>query len=135
MLYFLLIKLCVIDSMYQYSLSAFTYFFFKAIEKTGQFENEEDRVTNMRDTIRMVIYQWVSRGLFEKHKLVFLVQLTFRLMQKKIFTVDYTAAQMLFFIMGPIVTGQANPVKKWLPDVAWYTIQAMIQLEGFEKFS
>ena len=35
MLYFLLIKLCVIDSMYQYSLSAFTYFFFKAILSVG----------------------------------------------------------------------------------------------------
>ena len=98
MLYFLLIKLCVIDHMYQYSLQAFTYFFFKAIEKTGDFENEDERVLSMRSTIRMTIFQWVSRGLFEAHKLVFLCQLTFRLMQKKIFTVDYTAQQMTFFI-------------------------------------
>jgi len=39
----------------------------------------------------MTIYQWVSRGLFEKHKQIFLGQLTFRLMQKNILdTVDYT---------------------------------------------
>ena len=71
MLYFLLIKLCVIDHMYQYSLQAFQYFFFKAIEKTPDFEAEDDRVNAMQAMIRMQIYQWVCRGLFEQHKLVF----------------------------------------------------------------
>jgi len=33
MLYFLLIQLCIVDHMYQYSLESFTTFFFKAIEK------------------------------------------------------------------------------------------------------
>lgn len=34
MLYFLLIQLCIVAHMYQYSLESFTTFFFKAIEKT-----------------------------------------------------------------------------------------------------
>jgi len=34
--------------------------------------------------IRIVIYQMVSRGLFERHKQIFLSQLIFRLMQKGI---------------------------------------------------
>lgn len=67
MLYFLLIQLMVVDHMYQYSLEAFTFFFFKAIEKTEQFEDEEPRVLALRQTIRMTIFQWVSRGLFVKH--------------------------------------------------------------------
>ena len=41
MLYFLLITLCVVDHMYQYSLESFSTFFFKAIEKTESFEDEE----------------------------------------------------------------------------------------------
>jgi dynein heavy chain len=41
MLYFLLITLCVVDHMYQYSLESFVTFFFKAIEKTAEFEEEE----------------------------------------------------------------------------------------------
>ena len=44
MLYFLLIQLCIVDHMYQYSLESFTTFFFKAIDKTEQFEEEEPRV-------------------------------------------------------------------------------------------
>jgi dynein heavy chain, axonemal len=68
MLYFLLIQLCIIDKMYQYSLESFTTFFFKAIEKTELSEDDEIRVLALRDVIRMTIYQYVSRGLFEKHK-------------------------------------------------------------------
>lgn len=41
MLYFLLISLCVVDHMYQYSLESFTKFFFKAFEKTEEFEEDE----------------------------------------------------------------------------------------------
>ena len=54
--------------MYQYSLESFTTFFFKAIEKAEVFEDEEPRVLALREMIRMTIYQWVARGLFEKHK-------------------------------------------------------------------
>ena len=68
MFYFLLIQLCIIDKMYQYSLESFTTFFFKAIEKTEMNDDDEIRVLALRDVIRMTIYQWVSRGLFEKHK-------------------------------------------------------------------
>jgi dynein heavy chain len=56
MLYFLLISLCRVDPMYQYSLESFTTFFFKAIEKTELFEEEEPRVLALREMIRMTIY-------------------------------------------------------------------------------
>ena len=56
MLYFLLIQLCIVDHMYQYSLESFVTFFFKAIEKTEDFEEEEARVVALREMIRMTIY-------------------------------------------------------------------------------
>jgi hypothetical protein len=49
MLYFLLIQLNIIDKMYQYSLESFTVFFFKAIEKTEQSDDDETRVVALRD--------------------------------------------------------------------------------------
>jgi len=101
MFYFLLIQLCIIDKMYQYSLESFTTFFFKAIEKTELNEDDEIRVSSLREVIRMTIYQWVSRGLFEKHKQIFRSQLTFRLMQKKIINVEYTEREMSFLLTCP----------------------------------
>jgi len=102
--------------MYQYSLESFTTFFFKAIDKTEEFDDEEPRVLALRQSIRMTIYQWVSRGLFERHKQIFLCQLTFRLMQKQILTVDYTEQEMQFLIHRPTKVDTPNPLKKWLPD-------------------
>ena len=122
MLYFLLITLCVVDHMYQYSLESFVTFFFKAIEKTALFDEEEPRVLALREMIRMTIYQWVSRGLFEKHKQIFMSLVVFRIMQKKIIDVDYTVQQMNFLLRCPIKTDVMNPLKDWLPDLAWYSI-------------
>ena len=56
------------------------------------------RVPALIQSIRLTIYQWVSRGLFERHKQIFLSQLTFRLMQKGILDVTYTPQQMNFLI-------------------------------------
>jgi dynein heavy chain, axonemal len=76
--------------MYQYSLESFTQFFFKAIEKTPAIEDDETRVIELRQNIRLTIYQWVSRGLFERHKTILLALITFRLMQKGILAVEYS---------------------------------------------
>jgi dynein heavy chain len=121
--------------MYQYSLESFVTFFFKAIEKTELFEEEEQRVLALREMIRMTIYQWVSRGLFEKHKQIFLTQLTFRLMQKQILQVEYTGKEMNFLLRCPLKTDVPNPLKEWLPDLAWYSIQRLIEIDGFEQFA
>lgn len=48
MLYFLLIQLCIIDHVYQYSLKSFEFFFFKAIENTDANEDEEIRGKDLR---------------------------------------------------------------------------------------
>ena len=135
MLYFLLIQLCIVDHMYQYSLESFTTFFFKAIQKTETFEDEEPRVLALRDMIRMTIYQWVSRGLFEKHKQIFRTQLTFRLMQKQILQIEYTEKEMYFLLNCPPRTDVPNPLKDWLPNLAWYSMQRLIEIEGFELFA
>ena len=66
------------EHMYQYSLESFKKFFFKAIERTTV--KDETRTEELRKNIRYTIYQWISRGLFERHKLIFLTLITFRLM-------------------------------------------------------
>lgn len=125
MLYFLLISLCVIDHMYQYSLESFIRFFFKAIEKTA--EKDETRIAKLIESIRITIYQWVSRGLFEKHKLIFLTLITFRLMQKKLIDVAYTAEEMEFLIKAIPRVGVENNLD-WLPNTAWDLVQGLIGL-------
>jgi dynein heavy chain len=89
MLYFLIIKLGVVDHMYQYSLESFSVFFFKAMDKCESFENDDERVQALVQMIRMTIFTWVARGLFERHKQIFMSLLTFRLMQKGLLDCEY----------------------------------------------
>lgn len=121
--------------MYQYSLESFITFFFKAIEKTEPDEDDENRVLALREEIRRTIYQWVSRGLFEAHKQIFMCLITFRLMQKNILEVEYTIQQMQFLFKCSPKTDVPNPLKDWLPDIAWYSVQRLIELESFENFA
>jgi dynein heavy chain len=137
MLYFLLIQLNVVEFMYQYSLQQFQNFFFKAIEMTPECEDEVQRGIDLRQKIREVIYKWVSRGLFERHKQIFQGQLVFRLMAKKIVDVNYTFLHMDFLINCPIKNDPTNPnpCKKWLSNEAWGSVLKLCEIEEFANIA
>ncbi|KAL7445854.1 hypothetical protein ACHAXM_010428 [Skeletonema potamos] len=135
MLYFLLTKLCVIDHMYQYSLDSFLTFFEKSVRKAPAKEDLHERVMSLRDSLRMCIFTWVSRGLFERHKLIFLAQLTFNLMKRgTIGTDDWNETQFQFLIRAPMKASDPNPLM-WLPPNAWASTAALAELEDFGKFT
>ena len=150
MLYFLLTQLCTIDHMYQYSLDSFVFFFLKSIQKAAPADSPEARVLNLRESLRMTIYTWVSRGLFERHKLIFLAQLTFNLLQRGVLGGDGAAssstssspslptkvprAHFQFLLRGPKKQTAENPLS-WLPMPAWQAVQALSDLDGFGKFA
>lgn len=58
-----------------------------------------------------------------------------RLMQKKILHVDYSEKEMYFLLNCPSSSVIANPLKDWLPDLAWFSMQKLIEIEGFELFA
>jgi dynein heavy chain len=63
----------------------------------------------MRESIRMTIFQWVSRGLFEQHKQIFLMQITLRLMQKGVISTAYDPQMVSFLLQAPIKPGIEKP--------------------------
>jgi dynein heavy chain len=136
MLYFLLTKLCAIDHMYQYSLDSFVTFFFKAIERCAEAEKLEERVHLLRASLRITIYTFVSRGLFVRHKLIFLGQLTFNLMKRGILGEDFLINEQMFqfLLRGSQKIGETNPIE-WLPKASWECVQALCEIEEFQKFS
>jgi len=135
MLYFLLTKLCNIEHMYQYSLDSFVTFFYKSIERSTPADKLQDRVLNLRSSLRITIYTMVSRGLFVRHKLIFLAQLTFNLMKRGILGEDniLNEVHFQFLLRGTRKEGEENPLS-WLPKSAWEGCQALADLEEFNKF-
>jgi len=47
----------------------------------------------------------------------------------------YTPREMNFLLNCPPKTDAPNPLKEWLPDTAWFAVQRLIEIEGFENFA
>ena len=135
MLYFLLTRLCDIEHMYQYSLDSFVAYFYKSIDRAVAAEKIQDRVANLRTCLRITIYTMVSRGLFVRHKLIFLAQLTFNLMKRGNLGEEnmLNDTHFQFLLRGPRKPIEENPVP-WLPQPAWEGCNALAELEEFQKF-
>jgi dynein heavy chain len=140
MLYFIITSLEAVDHMYQYSLDAFEYFFAKALDVAETPEGEssdanilQQRVANLRFSLRLTIYTWVCRGLFEKHKLILLCQILFQLMRRgRMDNIEFNITELDFLIRGPKKPVEDSPVD-WLPNSAWFAVSALAEFPEFAK--
>ncbi|CAM9358663.1 unnamed protein product [Ascophyllum nodosum] len=147
LLYFMLLKLSAVDPMYQYSLDSFTRFFFKAIHTSkAALGDEKQRVANLRRSLRLTVYTWVTRGLFEKHRLIFLTQVTFGLLEFGVCGQDtgFSAEALTFllrerhrenFDRGWGVANDYPPPVDWLSAAAWEMVLKLSSLQGFAKLA
>merc|ERR1719197_908476 len=135
MIFFLIIQLCIVEHMYQYSLGSFVTFLYKAIEKTEPSDDIKVRTASLISETRMVIFKWVNRGLFERHKIIFCGLLTFRLLQRGLLKEDYNAQQFQFLLRSPQRLDVENPLIDWLPNTAWNSVQKLIEIDVFSSFS
>lgn len=131
MLFFLISALVIVDHMYQYSLESFITFFFKAIENTTN--TDDNRVAELVLNIRTTIYQWIARGLFERHKVIFLAMMAFRLIQKGLIKLDWSPQMLNFLLTAAPKTDVENPLKEWLPNSAWFAVQRLAEIDEFRK--
>ena len=132
MMYFICTQLCSIDHMYQYSLLSFTTFFFKSIDRAEKSDDPKVRIKALRDSMRFIIFTWVSRGLAEKHKIVFMGQIALKLMQRGDTEEEYIPEHLQFFIRAPKVLGDECPLD-WMSQQSWMSVQALAELEEFAR--
>lgn len=96
-------------------------------------KDPKTRVGELKEMLRKVIYTMVSRGMFERHKLVFLSQITIRLMSKGMLRhkEEFDIKKVLFLLTGG--AGQAKSEVDWLPDISWNQVIKLSEIGGFEK--
>jgi len=78
LLYFITNDLNRINMLYQFSLKAFNTVFLGALKSAKVADTLPKRIFSLTDNVTYMVYLYISRGLFEKDKLIFLSQMTFQ---------------------------------------------------------
>uniref|UniRef100_A0A8D9BW96 Dynein beta chain, ciliary n=3 Tax=Cacopsylla melanoneura TaxID=428564 RepID=A0A8D9BW96_9HEMI len=127
-IYFIMNELFKINPIYQFSLKAFTMVFHSAMSKASQSDELKVRVNNLVDSITFMTFQYTSRGLFERDKLIFMAQMTIQIaMIKK----DIARDELDFLLRFPVTPGVSSPVD-FLTNTLWGGIRSLSNLEEFK---
>ena len=118
-MYFVVADLGLIDPMYQFSLRYFTQLFNTTIENSTKSSDLEKRLEILLRETTIAVYTNISRGLFEKDKLVFSFMLCVEILKLngKINSHEWT-----YFLRGAPGMDKKRPPKpdlKWLSDAYW----------------
>jgi dynein heavy chain len=132
-LYFVIADLALVDSMYQFSLQAFSRLYNLRISKAPKADTPAARVAVLIDDITRAFYANVCRGLFETHKLLYAFMIGAQVMRASGAISD---AEWSAFMLGPTAAAAAAgsggggadvppSVKSWLQPKAWAGLSAM----------
>ena len=127
LLYFIINELDKIHPMYQISLKAFKVVFSHAISISEAAEEVGKRVDNITNTITFSVYNYVSRGLFERDKLIFASQMVLQILARR---GEIVAAELDFLLKAPSVPNVVSPVD-FLSNMSWGNLKALSALEAF----
>lgn len=81
-LYFVITDMQLVNNMYQTSLKQFLELFDTAINETEKNNVIQKRIEAIKEHMTYSIYQFISRGLFEKDKLLFTLNLCLKIDMK-----------------------------------------------------
>ncbi|CBZ56170.1 Dynein heavy chain 1, axonemal, related [Neospora caninum Liverpool] len=142
LLFFCVVDLANIEPMYQYSLQWFqalvalgieelflTRFFPFPIAQVPATNDKAERLQNLSDYITYLIYENVSRSLFERHKILFAFSLALKIQAKH----PVNHQELRFLLTGPTgeaTLGETNPTT-WLSEKQWEGIRALATLPAF----
>ncbi|KAI5737115.1 hypothetical protein M8J76_010191 [Diaphorina citri] len=128
-IYFIMNELFKINPIYQFSLKAFTVVFHNAMTKAKKSDNLKGRVANLVESITFMTFQYTSRGLFERDKLIFMAQMTIQIsMMKK----EIAREELDFLLRFPFQPGVSSPVD-FLTNTLWGGVRALSNLEEFKN--
>ena len=129
LIYFIMNDLYKIHPMYQFSLKAFKVVFAKAIERADPADEVKQRVLNLIDCITYSVFIYTTRGLFEKHKLIFTSQMAFLILASN---KEIDTKELDFLLRFPVTLNVTTPVD-FLNDYCWGGIKALSAMAEFNN--
>jgi dynein heavy chain, axonemal len=152
--FFVLNDLARVDPMYQFSLDAYVELFnasilqsrassssssssaasqLQVVEDSGSGGDVHARCSVINNHHTLAVYQYTCRGLFERHKLLFSLQLCLRIMAQ---AGKVPAEEFTYFLYGGVILDaaaarRANPCKDCLDKPTWDNITELDKLTAF----
>lgn len=130
-LFFVLADMASVDNMYQYSLSAYLNVFAYSLRKAVPNTILARRLHNIVGTLTKNVYDYGCTGLFEKHKLLFSLQMTTQL---QLAAGELQQPELDFFLKGSVAlerNARACPVA-WITEQGWQDI-GRLETGGFGR--
>ncbi|XP_076032504.1 dynein heavy chain at 93AB [Oratosquilla oratoria] len=129
LLYFILNDLHKINPIYQFSLKAFRVVFHKAMSRSEGSDDVGQRVDALIDNITYSVFLYISRGLFEKDKLIFAAQMTFQILVSR---KEVSTSELDLLLRFPTQPNVVSPVD-FLTNTNWGALRALAQMDEFRN--
>jgi len=130
LIYFLIAEFSTVNCMYQTSLKQFNELYSIAIDNAERAAMPSKRIANVIEHMTYSVYLYIQRGLFERHKLIFALMLTNKIL---ISAGTISAENVGIFLKGggalDINQVRKKP-KEWIPDAAWLNCVALSSMSS-----
>lgn len=120
-LFFVLSDMAIINPMYQYSLSSYLEVFAHSLRRALPHTVVAKRLLNIIETLTRNVYVYGCTGMFEKHKLLFSLQITVKL---ELHANNLLQTELDFFIKGAVSLEKSSRQcpAKWISTQGWEDI-------------
>ncbi|KAI8811565.1 dynein heavy chain and region D6 of dynein motor-domain-containing protein [Cladochytrium replicatum] len=130
-IYFLIAEMSMVNVMYQTALKQFLQLFDESMEKGAPSPIPQKRIQNIIEYCTFRAFVYVTRGLYEIHKVLFVLLLALKI---DIQQGHISHEEFRCFIKGGSALDINAVVRKpfsWIPDMTWLNLVALSKMPGF----
>jgi len=121
-IYFLICDMSLINVMYQTSLQQFLDLFDQAMNEAPSAATTSARIKNIIDEATYLTFFYICRGIFERHKLIYILMLTLKIQLK---SGELSATDFQVLLKGGAaldIKAEKRKPAEWIPDMAWLNV-------------
>ncbi|KAF8561859.1 hypothetical protein P879_08626, partial [Paragonimus westermani] len=130
-MFFLLSDLATVNRMYQYGLPQFIKLFDDSLIHSEPASSIQRRIARILTYMTVSVWQFATRSLFKRDRLIFTLMLAIRLHQKS-GTIRHEELDVLIKAGSSYTLNDCPPKPgRWIPDAVWMNLKALSKLPVF----
>ena len=130
-LYFSVVSMGLVNSMYQTSLAQFLVLFSASMDKSEKSELASKRVANIIETLSFGTYRYINRGLFERDKLTFKLLVAMKILVSAKHLKEYDIPLFLKAGASLDINNVRSKPFQWMSSESWLNVVEISQKNKF----